>query len=248
MTKNYSTALIIGGSLGTGRALAIKLSQANIRTIVVARNSQPLDELKRKFPSIDVKAIDASEPEMAEQLLRQYQPNLLVLVGGARPRMAPLHQLNWQDFSSAWDIDVKIAFHFTKAALNLPLQKNTQILSFSSGASLFGSPLSGGYAGAKRMQHFLVNYGQRESDLAKLQLSFTAILPKQLMQDSIIGKQASMAYAESAGISVEDFMQQWEQPLTPEIAAAQVFELLMAPDDLSGKAFSLTGNGAEQMD
>ena len=58
MTKKYSTALIIGGSLGTGRALAIKLSQANIRTIVVARNSQPLDALKCKFPAIEVKAIE----------------------------------------------------------------------------------------------------------------------------------------------------------------------------------------------
>jgi len=56
-----------------------------------------------------------------------------------------------------------MAFEFAKAALNLPLAQGAAFVSFSSGASLAGLPLSGGYAGAKRMQHFLVNYGPREA-------------------------------------------------------------------------------------
>jgi hypothetical protein len=44
---------------------------------------------------------------------------------------------------------VKGALYWMQAAFNLPLAPGARVLAGSSGAALQGSPLSGGYAGAK---------------------------------------------------------------------------------------------------
>ena len=248
MTQSYSTALIIGGSRGTGRALAIKLSESGTRTIVVGRTLRDPEQLKNEYSSIEILALDAAAEEVASELLAEYEPDLLALVGGVQPKMDTIKHLSWDDFSSAWNTDVKIAFEFTQAALRLPLKSGAHIVSFSSGASLLGSPLSGGYAGSKRMQYFLVNYGQREADISKLGLKFTSIIPKQLMQGTDIAKQASSAYADAAGKTAEQFMGQWDKPLTPDLAGSLVYNLITESNDAGVKAYTLTGQGAEAMD
>ena len=55
--------------------------------------------------------------------------------------MAALQELDWSEFSATWNSDTKIVFEFTKAALTLPLASGSTVVSFSSGASLGGSPL-----------------------------------------------------------------------------------------------------------
>ena len=76
--------------------------------------------------------------------------------------MAPLHEQTWEQFGLSWNTDVKAAFHFGKAALLAPLASGSQVIIVSSGAAIGGSPHSGGYAGAKRMQWFLTEYSQTE--------------------------------------------------------------------------------------
>jgi NAD(P)-dependent dehydrogenase (short-subunit alcohol dehydrogenase family) len=53
--------------------------------------------------------------------------------------------------------DVKAGLYWLQAALNLPLKPGSRVLVVSSGAAQNGSPLSGGYAGAKRMLWFMAN-------------------------------------------------------------------------------------------
>jgi hypothetical protein len=48
----------------------------------------------------------------------------------------------------------------------------------NSGAALAGSPLSGGYAGAKATQRFLTAYAQQEATRAGLAITFTAVLAR----------------------------------------------------------------------
>ena len=57
----------------------------------------------------------------------------------------------------------------------------------SSGAGLDGSPLSGGYAGAKRTQMFLARYLQREPNARGLGIRFVALAPRQLLAGTRIG-------------------------------------------------------------
>src|SRR5262249_54484291 len=71
-----------------------------------------------------------------------------------------------------------------------PLPRGTMIISISSGAAIGGSPISGGYAGAKRMQMFLANYAQKESDRLGLDLRFLAVTPMRPMVDTEGGRAA----------------------------------------------------------
>jgi len=247
MSKQYENALVIGGSAGVGREIALKLAENGVSTTVAARGAEGLARLKADAPAVETVAIDAAADGAAAKLLARHSPDLVILAGGHRPKMAALQELSWDEFSAAWNCDTRIAFEFTKAALTLPLSPGATIVSFSSGAALGGSPLSGGYAGAKRMQHFLVSYGQREADRQGLGLEFLAIIPKQLIAGTEIGTMASAAYAEAAGVPAEKFMQQWDTPLTAEVAGGHVIDLLGRAPDGEARTFAITGGGIEKM-
>ena len=247
MSFDYRTALIIGGSSGVGRELALEIAEKGVRTVVAARGNDGLAQLNATNPTIETLAVDAAADGAAQKILTSIAPDLLILVGGHQPKMAHVQEMSWHDFSATWQCDTKIAFEFTKAVLTMPLPTGSTIASFSSGAALGGSVLSGGYAGAKRMQHFLVNYGQREADRLKLGLRFLCIIPKQLMPGTGSGDAASAAYAGLAGIEVEKFMAQWKTPLTAKLASRHVIDLLGRKLEAGTKAFALTGAGTEAL-
>ncbi len=105
-------------------------------------------------------ALDASRPSAPSRVFGVLVPDILVLCGGAVPKMAPLCEQTWRRFAVNWESDVKIAFHFCKAALARPLPPGSAVILISSSAALAGSPLTGGYAGAKRTQMLLANSAQ----------------------------------------------------------------------------------------
>ncbi|MEH6631134.1 MAG: SDR family oxidoreductase [Halopseudomonas aestusnigri] len=247
MADKSNRALIIGGSSGAGREIALGLVKEGYETYVVARHAKGLDSLKSENPSLETITIDASQDGVAAGLIKDLSPDLLLLVGGHQPQMAPFHEQSWDQFSATWNNDTKIAYEFSKAAIENPMPKRSIIISFSSGASLGGSALSGGYAGAKRMQHFLVNYAQREADLLDLDLQFVSIIPKQLIAGTEIGKEASSAYAASVGKTSEQFMSQWEKPLTPAMIGDNILDLIKNGPPEGTNAFVITGLGLEAL-
>ena len=68
----------------------------------------------------------------------------------------------------------------------------------SSGAALQGSPISGGYAGAKATQRFITAYAQEEANRAGLDMTFTAELPR-ITPLTDLGRPAVAAYAARSG-------------------------------------------------
>lgn len=241
---HYRKALVIGGSRGVGRALSLKLNDTGVQTVVVARNGGDLDSLRALAPEIETIAGDAADG-MAAELMNDVAPDLLLLVGGHRPRMAPLSELDWQEFSAAWHADTRIAFDFTKAALQAPMRRGGAIVSFASGAAIGGSPLSGGYAGAKRMQHLIANYAKWEADRRDLGLTFYTIYPKQLIAGTRIADEASSAYADARSVTQEQFMSQWEKPLTAEQVADSVMDLLTDESGANAGTYTVAGTGRE---
>ena len=167
MSAHIQTAVVTGASRGFGRAIAAALTTAGTQVIGIARGEQELraagDELGDRFVPV---AADATSESLARDVLRQYQPGLLVLNAGATPPMAPLTEQTWDTFSRNWHTDTRHAFTWTREALLAPLAPGSVVLLMSSGAAVAGSPLSGGYAGAKAAIRYIRAYAAGESDRA----------------------------------------------------------------------------------
>jgi NAD(P)-dependent dehydrogenase (short-subunit alcohol dehydrogenase family) len=144
----------------------------------VARNAVKFPEPSRGLGTIQSTAADAADAATPGSLLDQYDPEILILVAEASPLMRPLQQHTWETFSANWNTDVRIAFHWLREALLKPMQSESKVVVFSSGAAFGGSPLSGGYAGAKATPRFITGYAQDEADRAELGITFTTLMPQ----------------------------------------------------------------------
>ncbi len=238
------TMVVIGGSRGVGRRIVEAAHDNGARLLAVARGEGRLGQLARDVPGTDILALDAADEGAPAKVFGVLEPDILVVCAGAFPPAAPLHQQSWQEFSANWEADVKIAFHFCKAALSRPLRPGTSVILMSSGAALAGSPNSGGYAGAKRTQLFMANYSQKESDRLGLGLRFLALAPR-MMPDTELGKHAVAGYSRYLGIPAADFVQSMASPPTPSDVAAGVIDLVTRPDRFKAQVFIVSGKGLE---
>jgi NAD(P)-dependent dehydrogenase (short-subunit alcohol dehydrogenase family) len=236
--------VVIGGSRGVGRQVVGEAVRNGARVLAVARQEGPLRQLAQDVPGAEVLSLDATDEAAPTKVFDVLQPDVLVLSAGAFPPAAPLHEQNWQQFSINWEIDVKMAFHFCKAALTRPLAAGASVILISSGAALQGSPISGGYAGAKRTQIFIQNYSQKESDRLGLGIRFMALAPR-MMPDSEFGRHAVAGYSRYLGISPAEFVQGMETPTTSSDVAAAAIELVTNPDPSKGNVFVVWGKGIE---
>jgi NAD(P)-dependent dehydrogenase (short-subunit alcohol dehydrogenase family) len=238
-------AVVIGGSRGVGRLIVETAARNGARVLAVARREAPLTRLAEEVANTQVLSLDATDEGAPAKIFDVLEPNLLILCGGALPPGAPLHELSWQEFAVNWETDVKISFLFCKVALLRPLVPGSSIVLISSGAGLGGSPISGGYAGAKRMQMFMANYCQKESDRLELGLRFVALAPARIMPETDLGKHAVTGYSQYLGIPESEFIQGMTSPQTPSDVATAVMELATNPDRSKGNLFVVSGNGIE---
>jgi len=241
---NGKKMVVIGGSRSIGRRIVEAGICNGAQVLAVARHEAPLHQLAHEVPGVDTLSLDATEEYAPSKVFDVLTPDILVLGGGVFPPAAPIHEQSWLQFSANWENDVKIAFNFCKAALSRPLPTGASVVLLSSGAALAGSPLSGGYAGAKRTQIFIANYSQKESDRLGLGLRFMAIAPF-IVPDTDLGKHAIAGYSRYIGISATDFIQGMVAPPTSCIVATAVIELVLNPDRSLGDVFIVSGKGLE---
>jgi len=244
-----TTTIVVGASRGLGRGIAAALAEAGSPVIAVARNGAPLAELAgslRLDHPIRPEVADAADPTVAGTLLDRYEPQAVILVAGATPLVRPLQLQTWETFSLNWQTDVRIAFHWAREALLKPLRPGSRVLVVSSGAALAGSPLSGGYAGAKATQRFITAYARDEAQRADLGITFTAVLPR-ITPHGGVGRPAVRAYATRAGQSEEAYVGQFGEPLTPEIAGTAIVELLQKDPASLAPGYMLTGAGLQDL-
>ena len=236
-----TTTLVVGASRGLGRGIASALVDAGSAVIAVSRTDHRPDRT-----AIRTEVADAADAGTAGRLLGRYHPDALVLVAGASPVMRPLQHQTWETFSVNWHADVRIAFYWLREALLRPLPPGSRIIVVSSGAAVAGSPLSGGYAGAKATQRFMTAYARDEAERAGLSISVTAVLPR-ITPLTELGRAAVSAYAARAGLSADEYARQHGEPLTPNGAGTAVVELLTADATTLAPAYSLTGAGLHQL-
>jgi NAD(P)-dependent dehydrogenase (short-subunit alcohol dehydrogenase family) len=220
-----TTALFTGASRGFGRAIAIALAKQGAHVVGVARDRNRLEELRAQLGGIFTPvSADATDPVLASQLLDQHRPRTLVLNAGAAPLPQPVHRQTWQTFSRNWEVDVQHVFNWTREALLLPLEPGSVVIVFSSGAAVNGSPLSGGYAGAKATIRFIASYAAAESGRNALGIRFTSVLP-QLTPGTDLGAAGVAAYAARHGVDIPTFLDRLGPALTPEQVGTAIADI-----------------------
>jgi NAD(P)-dependent dehydrogenase (short-subunit alcohol dehydrogenase family) len=110
----------------------------------------------------------------------------------------------------------------------------------SSGAALAGSPMSGGYAGAKATVRFISAYAAEEAARRAIPVRFVSVLPH--ITNFGTGRLGVRAYAARAGITEEEFIERAGATATPDQVARHVVELI-ADGSYSAPAYRLTSDG-----
>jgi NAD(P)-dependent dehydrogenase (short-subunit alcohol dehydrogenase family) len=237
---------VTGASRGFGRATAVALHDAGAHVVAVARDAERLRQFRSELGgSLTTVAADAADPVVAGTLIERYRPTTVVLNAGAPPLMRPIQHQTWEAFSRNWEVDVAQAFHWIREALLLPLAPQSTVIAMSSGAALFGSPLSGGYAGAKATIRFITGYAAEESVRAGLGIRFVSVLPK-LTPATDLGAMAVAAYARREGTDVDRFVRQMGPAVEPEKAGRHIADLASSTEQPAG-AYLLTPDGLKEV-
>jgi NADP-dependent 3-hydroxy acid dehydrogenase YdfG len=235
------TAVVTGASRGFGRAIAAALVAAGTDVVGLARDARELgavaDALGERFTPF---VADATDEAAAQAVIRERRPGLLVLNAGATPHMAPVHEQTWESFSRNWHTDTHHVFTWIRAALTEPLAPGSVVVVMSSGAALRGSPLSGGYAGAKAAVRNLRAYAADEAQRAGLDIRFVALLP-QMTPAGGVGAAGVAGYAARQGVEQAAFLDGMQPVLTAEQVAKTVVQVADDPD--SAPEYQLTGAG-----
>ncbi|MGH9841207.1 MAG: SDR family oxidoreductase [Blastocatellia bacterium] len=240
-TLEGQKVVVTGGSRGLGLGIVEALVAQQARVTVVARDSERLAEVSKRL-GVDVVSGDVTYEALARSVLSDVQPSVLVLNAGATPPMGPLHEMTWENFSRVWNVDVKAGFHWVQEAIRLPLPRGSRVIIGSSGPAVNGSPLSGSYAGAKRMLWFMADYANGIAKKLNLDIRFQTILPLQIIGDTELGRTAAEVYARSSGVSLEAFLASFGAPLPPRMVGEHVVSILTDPRYEAGVAFGMKGD------
>ncbi len=219
MDLQNQTAIVTGGSRGLGLGIVEALVDRGAKVTVVARTAGDLESVARRL-GVGTIATDVTDRGEAGRILAELRPTILVLNAGAPPRMASLDKLSWETFSETWNADVKAGFHWLQAALATPLPQGSRVLVGSSGAAVLGSPLSGSYAGAKRMLWLMANYANGVSAEKKLGIRFQTKL----------------------NVTLEQYFTSFGAPMPPRQFGEHVVTLLTNPLYEGDLAFGLKGD------
>jgi NAD(P)-dependent dehydrogenase (short-subunit alcohol dehydrogenase family) len=241
MSLTDKNVVVTGGSRGLGLGLVEALVARGARVTVVARDADALESISARLGVATISA-DVTDQTAAHRILAEVSPDILVLNAGAKPPMARLDEVSWADFTATWETDVKAGLYWLQAALNLPLKPGSRVLVGSSGAAVNGSPMSGGYAGAKRMLWFMAKYANGLAEQKGLGIRFQAIVPQQIIGGTGVGDAGANAYARAAGIDTEAFLARFGAPMPPRDFGEKVVSVLDNPQYVTGFAFGLKGD------
>jgi len=239
-TLEGQRVVVTGGSRGLGLGMVEALVARGAEVTVVARKRGPLEEVHARLGVAIVQG-DASEQAVADRVVAEVRPNVLLLMNAAMPALGSIATQTWESFSTAWNHDVKAGLHWLQAALRLPLPRASRVMLGSSGAAVQGSPLSGGYAGAKRMLWLMAKYAQALSVEQDLGIRFQALVPMQIIATTEHGRAAAEAYAAKRGVDLATFVAGFGQALSAREVGEHVVTMLTDPRYESAVALSIKG-------
>lgn len=241
------TSIVTGASRGFGRATAVALAALGADVVGVARDQAALEDLHEQLGDCFTPVIaDVADDSLPARLIAAHRPDLLVLNAGATPHAGTLTDQTWDTFGANWNVDVRHVFGFACAALTEPIPSGSTVISVSSGAARQGSPMSGGYAGAKATIKFISAYAGAQSTRESLGIRFIAVLPK-LTPATTLGSTFVDAYADFSHIDRLTYRDQLGATLTTNRFADAVVALTTDPK-LSAPAYAITADGLAELE
>lgn len=233
--------IVTGGSNGLGLGVAEALVARGAKVVVVARDARRLAEVESRLDVVGAVA-DVTDRARAAALLIEFRPRVLVLNAGAKPPMGALHEQTWEDFSAPWNVDVQGGFYWIQEAIRLPLPRGSRVLILSSGAAVAGSPLSGGYAGAKRMLWLMASYANTVSAELDLGVRFQALVPQQMTAAGAVGRHGAEYYSKRKGVSAEQILASFGKALSARDFGEYVVSILTDSQYEDSPAFGIKGD------
>lgn len=246
-TLKGKNIVVLGASRGVGREIIRHAHAQQASLLAVARDRRDLERLAQESIGITILPLDASQPDAPRRVFETMPPDVLVICGGAIPATAPLQDLSWAQFAAPWETDVRMSFLFCGEALRSPLAPGSTVILISSGAGLLGSPISGGYAGSKRMQMFMAAYCQKESARLGLGIRFVALVPKSIMPETELGETAVKGYARYLGIEASDFIQGMRDRQSPQQVADAVIRIAMGQIGTTETLLAVSAQGVSAL-
>jgi NAD(P)-dependent dehydrogenase (short-subunit alcohol dehydrogenase family) len=241
MTLKDRRVVVTGGSRGLGLGVVEALVGQGAKVWVVARGAGDLEAVRARL-DVETISADITDAAAARRILAGAKPDILVLTAGVIPPTGPIDQISWEDFTATWDTDVKGGLHWLQAALSLPLAQGSRVLISSSGAALQGSPLSGGYAGAKRMLWLMAKYANGVSAQKGFGIRVQAIVPLQIIGGTGVGDAGAQAYARAIGVAPEAYLARFGASLPPRLFGEHVVRILTDPQYDAALALGLKGD------
>ncbi len=173
-----TTAVVTGASRGFGRRSPRPRDQRRPRHRRRPRAGRAGGRARELGPSFKPVVADVTDPDLAVRLIAEHRPSSLVLNAGAtpQPRTHPGPDLGDLQRELEHRRPPRLRVHQRSAATarSTPVRRS---ISMSSGAARMGSPLSGGYAGAKATIRSSAHTPARNPN-GLLGIRFVALLPE----------------------------------------------------------------------
>lgn len=155
MELQHNTILITGGTSGFGFEFASRLIAMGNTVIITGRNSQKLQETRRRLPGIHTIQSDVSKPadiaSLYDDVIRAF-PDLNIIINNAgEMRQLVVHDAHdLYDVTREIDINLMGPIRMIQQFLpHLKKQKNAAILNVTSGIALMAFPLTPVYSASK---------------------------------------------------------------------------------------------------
>lgn len=173
-------ALITGTSSGIGRDMARILSNKGYDLILVARNKQNLEELKKELKTnVDIVPMDLGEVSNCEELYNRFKGSIDIIINNAG--FGTIGNFNQTDINkelSMIDLNIKAVHVLTKLFLKDFVERNSgYILNVSSSAAFQPGPLMATYYSTKSYVYNLTLAIYEELRQLKSNVSISCLCP-----------------------------------------------------------------------
>jgi len=233
-----NNVLITGGTSGLGKAIVEELASGDFEISIVGRNKDKLACFKR--PNIHGIYGDATNERLINKVVSDIKPQIMILNAGATPIMGSLEEQTWDSFNTVWNTDVKAGLYGIQAALKAPLTRGSRVVVVSSGAAMIGAPLSGSYAGAKRMLWFMTQYANDIAQKKGLGITFQNLVLMQMITETDFAQTIAGEYAKREGVAIERYAEvRYGEPMSSVEYGKHVHDFLTRPECAQGVAYGI---------